>query len=160
MTDTEFRKEALALYKPPFNYYNGYIFDSTGNMFADEGREGDIHAYDYISALEATINSYEDQIETLVTKEVEMEALLHEKNTEVIYQTNRAAKAEQQLVEMERRWKDANALNTEAREELSRKFNYISFDQVYSAWYKTGFDLGGYSWSAFVMKIKDAQECK
>lgn len=35
---TEIQKQALELYTPPFQFHHGYIFDSAGHMFADEGR--------------------------------------------------------------------------------------------------------------------------
>ena len=31
------RKEAMAVYTPPFRYEHGYIFDSNNNMVADDG---------------------------------------------------------------------------------------------------------------------------
>ena len=31
------RNEAMSLYKPPFRYFKGYIFDSANNVFADDG---------------------------------------------------------------------------------------------------------------------------
>ena len=33
---TKLRKLALALYKPPFKYMHGYIFDAEGEMVSDE----------------------------------------------------------------------------------------------------------------------------
>jgi len=33
----ELKKAALGLYQPPFRFQHGYIFDSAGNMFADQG---------------------------------------------------------------------------------------------------------------------------
>jgi hypothetical protein len=35
---SELQKQALDMYKPPFQFHHGYIFDSAGHMFADEGR--------------------------------------------------------------------------------------------------------------------------
>tara|TARA_R110000851_G_C12892294_1_gene547264 strand:+ start:53 stop:331 length:279 start_codon:yes stop_codon:yes gene_type:complete len=32
-------KTAMALYTPPFKYQHGYIYDSAGNMFADDSCE-------------------------------------------------------------------------------------------------------------------------
>ena len=33
--------DALAIYKPPFSFKAGYIYDSEGSMFADQGDEKD-----------------------------------------------------------------------------------------------------------------------
>lgn len=38
---TDIKKEALALYKPPFRFEYGYIFDSEGQMVADNHTEGE-----------------------------------------------------------------------------------------------------------------------
>jgi outer membrane phospholipase A len=35
------RKRALALYKPPFKFQYGYIYDSEGNVVADNSSERD-----------------------------------------------------------------------------------------------------------------------
>ena len=34
---TDMRKAALALYKPPFHYKHGYVFDSEQRMVSDDG---------------------------------------------------------------------------------------------------------------------------
>ena len=34
---SEIRKAALSLYKPPFKYYMGYIYDADNQMVADDG---------------------------------------------------------------------------------------------------------------------------
>ena len=34
---SEIRKAALSLYKPPFKYVHGYIYDSGNQMVADDG---------------------------------------------------------------------------------------------------------------------------
>jgi len=36
MTEPTIRDRALALYKPPFKFYRGYIYDSEGQMFSDD----------------------------------------------------------------------------------------------------------------------------
>ena len=35
------KKKAISMYKPPFSFSRGYIFDSEGTMFSDDGGSGD-----------------------------------------------------------------------------------------------------------------------
>lgn len=38
----QMKKQAMSLYVPPFRFEHGYIFDSQGNMLADDHTDGAI----------------------------------------------------------------------------------------------------------------------
>jgi hypothetical protein len=40
--ESALRARALALYKGPFNYHHGYIYDAAGQMISDEGRDAEL----------------------------------------------------------------------------------------------------------------------
>ena len=70
MSEPITKEEAMALYKPPFKYEGGYIWDADGNMVSDDDKQNPIQRVRGWGRIGAMQNACElqDKVGTLIAQ--------------------------------------------------------------------------------------------